>query len=36
MKRFEILDHTADIGLIIYGQDLKALLKMQERPFSTS
>ena len=27
MKRFEILDHTADIGLIIYGQDLKALFE---------
>jgi len=25
MKRFEVLDHTADIGLIIYGDDLKAL-----------
>jgi len=25
MKRFEILDHTADIGLIIYGKDLKGL-----------
>lgn len=25
MKRFKILDHTADIGLIIYGEDLKAL-----------
>lgn len=27
MKRFEILDHTADIGLIIYGQDLMALFE---------
>jgi SHS2 domain-containing protein len=27
MKRFEILDHTADIGLIIYGEDLKALFE---------
>lgn len=26
-KRFEILDHTADIGLIIYGEDLKALFE---------
>ena len=25
MKRFEILDHTADIGLVIYGENLKAL-----------
>ena len=27
MKRFEILDHTADIGLIVYGGDLKALFE---------
>jgi len=27
MKRFEILDHTADIGLIIYGENLKALFE---------
>ena len=27
MKRFEILDHTADIGLIIYGNDLRALFE---------
>jgi len=27
MKRFEILDHTADIGLIVYGDDLKALFE---------
>jgi SHS2 domain-containing protein len=25
MKHFEILDHTADAGLTIYGEDLKAL-----------
>jgi SHS2 domain-containing protein len=25
MKRFEVLDHTADIGLIVYGENLKAL-----------
>ena len=25
MKRFEILDHTADIGIIIHGENLKAL-----------
>ena len=25
MKHFRILDHTADIGLTIYGEDLKAL-----------
>ena len=27
MKRFEVLDHTADIGLIIYGNDLRALFE---------
>jgi SHS2 domain-containing protein len=27
MKRFKVLDHTADIGLIIYGEDLKALFE---------
>ena len=27
MKRFEILDHTADIGLIVYGEDLKTLFE---------
>jgi SHS2 domain-containing protein len=27
MKRFKILDHTADIGLIVYGQDLKSLFE---------
>jgi SHS2 domain-containing protein len=27
MKRFKILDHTADIGLIVYGDDLKALFE---------
>ncbi|OGP74685.1 MAG: hypothetical protein A2W09_08120 [Deltaproteobacteria bacterium RBG_16_50_11] len=27
MKRFEILDHTADIGLIVYGEELKALFE---------
>ncbi len=26
-KRFEILDHTADIGLIVYGENLKALFE---------
>ena len=26
-KRFEILDHTADIGLIIYGRDLNTLFQ---------
>ena len=27
MKHFEILDHTADIGLIIYGKDLRELFE---------
>ena len=27
MKRFEILDHTADIGIIVYGENLKALFE---------
>jgi SHS2 domain-containing protein len=27
MKRFEILDHTADAGLLVYGEDLKALFE---------
>lgn len=25
MKRYEILDHTADIGLTVYGRDLRSL-----------
>jgi SHS2 domain-containing protein len=27
MKRFEILDHTADIGIIVHGENLKALFE---------
>jgi SHS2 domain-containing protein len=27
MKRFEILDHTADIGLIVYGENLRTLFE---------
>jgi SHS2 domain-containing protein len=27
MKRFEILDHTADIGIVVYGEDLKSLFQ---------
>ena len=27
MKRFQILDHTADVGLAIYGKDLQALFE---------
>jgi protein archease len=26
-KNFEVWDHTADIGLIVYGEDLKALFE---------
>ena len=26
-KRFEILDHTADIGLIVYGKNLRTLFE---------
>ena len=27
MKKFEYLDHTADIGIRAYGQDLKDLFE---------
>ena len=27
LKRFEILDHTADIGIIVYGENLGALFE---------
>jgi len=33
MKRFEILDHTADIGIIVYGEDLKALFENAGQAF---
>ena len=33
MKRFEILDHTADIGVIVYGENLKALFENAGRAF---
>ena len=26
-KNYEVWDHTADIGLIVYGEDLKALFE---------
>jgi SHS2 domain-containing protein len=26
-KRYEVLDHTADIGLIVYGEDLNTLFE---------
>ena len=27
MKRFEVLDHAADIGIIVHGEDLKTLFE---------
>jgi len=27
MKRFEILDHTADIGILVHGEDLRSLFE---------
>ena len=33
MKRFEVLDHTADIGLIVYGEDLQALFENAAEAF---
>jgi len=33
MKRFEILDHTADIGIIVYGESLKALFENSGKAF---
>jgi len=33
MKRFEILNHTADIGVIVYGENLKALFENAGRAF---
>ena len=27
MKRFEVLEHTADVGLMVYGNDLRALFE---------
>jgi len=33
MKRFEILDHTADIGVIVYGGNLKALFENAGKAF---
>jgi SHS2 domain-containing protein len=32
-KSFEVLDHTADIGLMIYGKDLKTLFENAGRAF---
>jgi SHS2 domain-containing protein len=33
MKRFEVLNHTADIGLIVYGEDLKSLFENAGKAF---
>ncbi len=33
MKRFEVLNHTADIGLIVYGKDLKSLFENAGKAF---
>ncbi len=33
MKRFEVLDHTADIGLIVYGKDLETLFENAGKGF---
>jgi SHS2 domain-containing protein len=33
MKHFEVLDHTADIGLIVYGEDLKTLFENAGKAF---
>ncbi len=27
MKRYEVLDHTADIGILVYGENLKTLFE---------
>ena len=27
MKRFEVIEHTADVGLMVYGQDLASLFE---------
>ena len=33
VKRFEILDHTADIGIIIHGENLKTLFENAGKGF---
>ncbi|NWG02103.1 MAG: archease [Syntrophaceae bacterium] len=32
-KTFEVLDHTADIGLVVYGEDSKTLFENAGRAF---
>ena len=33
MKRFEILDHTADIGIVVHGENLRALFENAGKAF---
>lgn len=33
MKRFEVFDHTADIGIFVYGEDLKTLFRNAAEAF---
>jgi SHS2 domain-containing protein len=33
IKPYEILDHTADIGIVVYGEDLKALFENAGQAF---
>ena len=33
MRRFKVLDHTADIGVVVYGEDLKALFENAGQAF---
>jgi SHS2 domain-containing protein len=33
MKRFEVLGHTADIGIIVHSEDLKALFENAGKAF---
>lgn len=35
MKRFEFIDHTADIGFVVYGEDLKDLFENAAVAFFT-
>ena len=33
MRRFEFLDHTADIGVVVYGENLQALFENAGKAF---
>lgn len=35
MKKFEFIDHTADIGFVVYGEDLKRLFENAGEAFFT-